>query len=157
MKYRWLFIILFISCRINNAPLNASEMELVKDSVKAMTDHISKDLSVRGPVAWLDYFEDGPNFYMASDGLLVFRDYQSAGKFINDTLVKTFVLIILRWDQLRIDPLSINLASVSSGFHEELKDSAGKSIFTNGYFSAVAEKTSHGWQLRNTHWSILKQ
>jgi hypothetical protein len=157
MNYRWLFVILFISCRTNNAPLNASEIELVKDSVKAMTDHISKDLSVRGPVAWLDYFEDSPDFYMASDGVLVFKDYTSAGKFINDTLAKTFVRIILRWDQLRIDPLSINLASVSSGFQEELKNSAGKSIFTNGYFSAVAEKTSHSWQLRNAHWSILKQ
>ena len=157
MKYLLLSSILFVSCRANNTVLNTADIELIKDSARAMTDHLTRDLSDRGPIAWLDYFEDSPEFYMASEGSLTFENYQAAGKFINDTLVKKFVQITLHWDQLRIDPLSFNLASVASGFREELKDSSGKSIYANGYFSAVAEKSLNGWKLRNAHWSILKQ
>ena len=121
-----------------------------------MTDNISRDLSVKGPVAWLNYFEDGPDFYMVSDEVLVFKDYQTARKFIVDTLTKTFAQIILRWDHLQVDSLTGSMATISSGFHEELKDSAGKSIFSSGYFNAVAEKTNHGWKLRNAYWTIRK-
>jgi hypothetical protein len=156
MKYKYFAILIFISCRSNNGALNSTDIELVKDSVKAMTEHISKDLAAKGPIVWLDYFEDGPDFYMASDGMLVFKDYQTASNFINDTLVKLFARINLRWDLLRIDPISNQLASVASGFHEDLLDSTGKSSTSNGYFSGIAEKTPHGWRLRNAHWSILK-
>lgn len=157
MKYKWLFIILFASCRGNtNATMSSEELALVKDSVTAMIDHITDDLSTKGPVAWLDYFEDGPDFNMASDGALVFKNYQTASNFIRDTLVNMFARINLRWEHLRIDPLTNHLASIASDFHEDLIDSTGKSITTNGYITAIAEKTSCCWQLRNVHWSILK-
>lgn len=67
MRYTFLFIIFCIACRTNNTPLFAAGIHFVKDSVGAMTDQISKDLFIRGPVAWLDYFEDSPDFYMASE------------------------------------------------------------------------------------------
>jgi hypothetical protein len=156
MKYIGLLFIFFISCHPGNATLLPKDIELVNDSVRMMTDNISRDLSVRGPIAWLDYFEDSPDFFMVNDGVLVFKDYQTASKFITDTLVRTFAHIILKWDHLWIDPLTNQMATISSGFHEELRDSAGKSIFSSGYFNAVTEKTSRGWQLKNVYWSIRK-
>jgi hypothetical protein len=156
MKYIGPLFIFFISCHPGKTTLLPKEIELVKDSVRVMTDNISRDLSVRGPIVWLDYFEDSPDFFMVSDGVVVFKDFQTARKFITDTLVRTFTQIILRWDHPAIDPLTNQMATISSGFHEELKDSAGKSIFSSGYFSAVAEKTNRGWQLKNAYWSIRK-
>ena len=121
-----------------------------------MTEHIVSDLSVKGPIAWLDYFEDNPGFFMAVEGGLAFKDYQSANRYIRDTLVKTFRQISLQWDHLRIDPLTPNLASIGAGFHEEIIDSSGRKLSQGGYFSALAEKTFRGWQFRNVHWSMLK-
>ncbi len=158
MRNKWIFVILFVSCRSNlNTKMSSAEVSRVKDSLTAMTDRISRDLSERGPVAWLNYFEESPNFYMASDGAIAFKDYQTARTFIRDTLVKTFKQILLHWDHMRIDPLTPDLASIGSDFHEELKDLSGKSAMSDGYFSAIAEKTAGGWQLRNAHLSISKQ
>jgi hypothetical protein len=156
MKYIWAIAILFLSCKTKTTSLNSKEAESVKDSVLLMTARIAGDLSAKGPIAWLDYFEDSPDFFMAAEGSLTFKDYQTARIYIRDTLVNIFHQIILHWDHIRIDPLTSGLASIGAGFREELTDSAGKTISEAGYFSAIAEQTTQGWQLRNAHWSILK-
>jgi hypothetical protein len=155
MKYIWL-LVPFISCNSNNSILSSKDADVVKDSVSIMTEHIVSDLAVKGPIAWLDYFEESPGFFMAVQGGLAFKDNQSANTYIRDTLVKTFRQISLKWDHLRIDPLTPTLASIGTGFHEEIIDSSGRKLSQGGYFSALAEKTVRGWQLRNVHWSMLK-
>jgi hypothetical protein len=152
----WLLICLFISCQTNHSTPNSKETELVIDGVSLLTSNIAKDLSVYGPIAWLNYFEEEPGFFMASDGKLAFKDYQSANIFIEYTLVKTIPKVKLHWNNLRIDPLTSSLAAVGADFHEDLTDSAGKTFPVDGYFTAIAEETSHGWLLRNLHWSVLK-
>jgi SnoaL-like domain len=151
------FLILFISCHSNNSNLRADERSLVKDSISLMTVNITNDLSAHGPVAWLNYFEDVPDFFMAVDGEMAFMNYQSAKIFIQDTLVKTIRKINLQWSHLRIDPLTTQLASIGADFHEDLTDSTGKIIQGDGYITAIAVQTNEGWKLRNLHWSINKK
>jgi hypothetical protein len=159
MKYGfilWPLVYLITSCHSNNSLMNPEQARLVKDSVSQMTANIERDISSNGPAAWLNYFEDTADFFMASDGRLALKDYQSARSFINNSLVKSLPKIILHWDHIRIDPLTTRLASLGADFNEKLTDSAGKIITADGYFTAVAEQTNNGWKLRNAHWSILK-
>jgi len=149
-------ISLAVACRPNISALDAKESNIVRDSVHQMTVSLVNDLSTHGPIAWLNYFEENPDFFMASDGQLPFKDYQSGKSFIENTLVKNIVKINLQLNQLRIDPLTSGLASIGASFHEDLTDSAKKIISVDGYFTALAKQTNRGWKFRNLHWSILK-
>jgi hypothetical protein len=148
--------LLLVSCHGDPSTLSATEGNRVKDSVSRMTANIASDISAKGPVAWLNYFEEEPGFFMASDGQLAFPDHPTAKSFIENTLVKTIRQIKLRWTDLRVDPLTSRLASIGAGFHEDVTDSAGRTLAFDGYFTGIAEERGNGWQLRNAHWSILK-
>ena len=151
-----LAIHLALSCREDSPAHKIPGAELVKDSVSGMMANIASDITNNGPAAWLYYFEDTTSFFMASDGQLAFKDHQSAKLFIEDTLVKVIRHINLRWSHLRIDSLTPRLASIGADFHEDLTDTVGKIVAMNGYFTALADQTDHGWRLRNAHWSIVK-
>src|ERR1700733_9713998 len=86
-------ISLVVSCKRNPAKLNAADKALVKDSVTNMAANIAVDVSKNGPRAWLNYFEDTPDFFMANEGQLVFQDYQSSKTFILNTVVKNILQI----------------------------------------------------------------
>jgi len=145
-----------ISCNNKTSSFAAKEQAIVKDSVQQLVNSIEKNISQRGPVAWLNYFEDSPDFFMASDGLLVFPNIDTARNFINNVLVKNMISIKLKWDHVRIDPLTVSLSGVSANFHEDAFDSTGKKSAYDGYFSGIAIQTSNGWKLHNAHWSVNK-
>jgi hypothetical protein len=69
---------MLFSCKRNHAKLSKEQNALVKDSVSRMAANIAADISKNGPRAWLNYFEDNPDFFMANEGQLVFKDYPSA-------------------------------------------------------------------------------
>jgi len=121
-----------------------------------MASNIARDVSAKGPSAWLNYFQDSPDFFMANDGRLTFHNYQSAKAFIQDTLVKSISKITLNWSHMRIDPLTSRLAAIGSDFHEDITFANGKPLPLDGYFSGIAIQTKTGWKLRNAHWSIKK-
>ncbi len=145
-----------VACHTNTSPLDARESKLVTDSVQRMTSRLINDLSVHGPIAWLNYFDESPGFYMISDGQLAFNDYQSGKTFIEDTLTRYFVKINLQLNQLHIDPLTSSLASIRACYHEELADSAGKIIRSDGYLTALVKQTNQGWKFRSLRWSMGK-
>ena len=146
------------SCSSNNtATLTATQVSIVKDSATNLMGSIAKDISHDGPIAWLKYFEKSPGFFMASDGQIAFANNDSATAFVQNVLVKNIKQIQLQWSNIRIDALTPTLASIGANFHEELTDFSSKVMPFTGYFTAVAEQTSTGWQLRNLHWSILPQ
>ncbi len=147
-------IIFLLSCNNNSDSLHAKQVSDVKDSVQQMTASIAKDVSRDGPVAWLRYFENTPNFFMASEGQLVFQNYDSANNFINHVLVKNIRKIELHWRNTRIDPLTYTLASIAAMFHEDITNSAGIKIPMDGYFTGIAQHTSGGWKLLSVHWSV---
>jgi hypothetical protein len=128
---------------------------LVTDSVRQMTIRLTNDLGQMGPVAWLNYFDKGPDFFMSSDGQLVFKDYPAARLFVENSLVKSIRKINLQFNSLRINSLSPQFASVGAGFHEKLTDSSGKILSIDGYFTALTVSTGEGWKFRNLHWSLI--
>ncbi len=131
------------------------EFNAVQDSVRQMADLIARDVSSEGPVAWLKYFENSPDFFMASAGQLVFPSKDSAISYVKNKLVTTIKKIDLRWNNLRIDPLTPRLAGISADFHEDIMGFDDRKMPVDGYFTGIAKQTSEGWQLRNAHWSIL--
>ena len=147
-------ICLAISCGQANQTLVAEQQIKVKTTVQHFADSIAADVTKDGPIAWLKYFNDSPDFFMISDGQMVFKDYAAADRFIKTTLMRTVAKIALKWNDTRIDPLAPDMAAIATGFHEDITDNRGKIISYDGYFTAIAQKNVNGWQLRNAHWSI---
>ncbi|WP_448700988.1 hypothetical protein ACFGVR_02800 [Mucilaginibacter sp. AW1-3] len=145
---------LIMACNQANQSLVVEQQAKVKTAVQQFADTIATNITKSGPIAWLKYFDHSDTFFMASDGQLVFRDHEAAEQFITGTLVKSISKINLQWNNLRVDPLTPGLAVMAAGFHEDLTDSQGNVTGYNGYFTAVAQKTDKGWQLRDAHWSI---
>ena len=147
-------IIFAVSCRNHKGNTSTKNLTVTGDSVRLMAESIAINVSHNGPAAWLNYFENSSDFFMASEGQLVFPNIDTAKSFINNVLIKSIRKIDLHWSNLRVDPLTLKFAGISAGFHEDITDSSGKTIPEDGYFTAIAHRTSQGWKLRNAHWSI---
>jgi len=146
----------FLSCSNKTKALTQQQSTAIRDSVQHMMNMLAKDISDKGPIAWLTYFEKTPDFFMASEGQLVFANDDSATRFIKNTLIKQIRTIGLQWSDMRIDPLTTRFSVVAATWHEEMTDFANGKISQGGYFTAIAEKDAKGWQLRNAHWSVKK-
>jgi hypothetical protein len=144
------------SCSNQPTPTTIYSVQIVKDSVKQLMETISVDISSNGPRAWLNYFEDSPKFFMASDGSIAFQNNDSAKSFIQNTLIKQIRQITLKWTNVRIDPLTNDLASIGANWQETIVNSSNVSSAYSGYFTSLAEKTQSGWRLMNLHWSTSK-
>jgi len=121
--------------------------------VRDLTARIPQDLAREGPKAWLRHFRRSPSFFMASDGRLLFPDNATADSFVADLATKIRTLD-LQWKGIRLDSLAPGLALIATPFKESITDTAGRIQRIEGYFTAVAERTDSGWQLRNAHWSL---
>src|SRR6185312_4344625 len=126
----------------------------VRDSVKNMMEKVSKDVTHDGPIAWMNYFDSNPDFYMASGGKLVFPNYDTANNFVRNVLIKVIPKIELHWNDIHVYPISVDYADISAGFHEMQTSFDGKLTPDDGYFTALAHHTNQGWRLQNLHWSI---
>ena len=155
----WLPLIAIVfSCNNSQQQLTPEQISGVKNDVSKFTANIANDISTKGPVAWLSYFENSPDFFMASEGRVVFHSYTSAQTFIQDTLVKNISKIHLQWSHTRVNALSTQTASIGSNFHEDMTMAAGNKIIpVDGYFTGTAILTNNGWKLRDLHWSVKKQ
>src|SRR5262245_34951057 len=56
----------------------------VDRSVRAFARTVAHDVTQQGPAAWRRHFVDGPTFFMASEGRLVFPNSASATTGIQD-------------------------------------------------------------------------
>jgi hypothetical protein len=126
----------------------------VEDGVRAFTRTVAHDVTEEGPAAWRKHFADSPSFFMAVDGHLQYASGAAAMAAIPD-LARAIKHIELRWgDDLRVDPLTADLAVVATSWHEVLVDQAGKRVEEGGYFTGTAEYRNSSWQFRNAHWSV---
>ena len=148
-------IFIFLPCHSETDSLSQQQSIEIKSSVQKMMDIAAKDIFYNVPLACLKYFENTPDFYMASGEQMVFPSHDSATKFIKE-LVKQIQKIELRWGNIRVDPMSNKFANVAVIWNEDLTDFSGNQTSHSGYFSAVSEKTIQGWQLRNAHWYFSK-
>jgi hypothetical protein len=148
-------ILLISSCHNNTDSLTTAQRSIVMDSVQLMVDSIAKAISLEGPIAWIRYFENSPDFYMASEGQLAFTNNDSLANFLKNTYTKSVSKIELSWNHVRIDPFTSKIAAVAAIFHEDITDFAGRKTPSDGFFTGIAHQTSQGWQLQNAHWSII--
>jgi len=68
-------------------------------------------------------------------------------------LVRTIKSIRLEWGEVRIDPLTADVAVVAAPWHEVVDLADGKHVDEHGYFSGTVERRNGRWQFRNAHWS----
>ncbi|PWT71245.1 MAG: hypothetical protein C5B59_18565 [Bacteroidetes bacterium] len=118
-------------------------------------ESVSREVTQNGPHTWLQYFENSDDFYMASEGILVFPNYDSAKVFVNNKLVKLIDKIDLRWKNIRVDVIDRNFASVAATYHEDKTNAGGIKDSEDGYFSGLAHWREGKWKLRNAHWSMM--
>jgi hypothetical protein len=133
--------------------LTATDRAAVEQSVGGFMASVAQAVSQEGPTAWSKAFESGANFFMAVDGKLVFPTGEAAAQAI-PTVARAIPHIELKWgDDLRVDPLTADLAVAAASYQEVQVDLQGHSVTENGYFTGVVERQNGKWQFRDAHWS----
>lgn len=162
---RWLFVPLIAvlalaGCHMHHdrrggpETLSAERAAAVTGEVRTFMQSVAQDITRDGPTAWRREFADTPAFFMAVEGRVAFADSAAvtAGLPAVAAMIKQ---IELKWgDDLRVDPLTRNLAVVGTSWHEVQVDAAGKRVEESGYFTGVTEYREGQWQFRDAHWSV---
>jgi hypothetical protein len=125
---------------------------LTPDEVRAMASSIARDLESNGPKAWLHYFVQGPEFFMAANGALQFSSFAEAETFLASYSAGVSHLT-LAWGPIRVDPVGPGMAVMGAPYEEVITDTAGKANRYQGYFTAAVVRTASGPKLRDAHWS----
>lgn len=127
--------------------------QAIAGNVRQFMQTVAHDVTQDGPTAWEKHFQNSPAFFMANNGQLVFPDTQTADQG-TEAFARTIKRIELRWgSDLRIDPLTPNLAVVAASYQEVQVDTAGHTVNESGFFTGVVENRSGQWQFRDAHWS----
>lgn len=146
-------ILSLIGCRcMAPSTLDASAANTVRRDVREMASSIARDIAADGPNAWLRYFADSPEFFMANNGNMQFSNYGDAVTFLGN-FSKGVAHLELTWVEPRVDPLTSGLAVIASPYREVLTDTEGHVRQFDGFFTGLAVKTKGGWELRDAHWS----
>lgn len=137
--------------------LTAGRAAQVEHDVRTFMQTVAHDVTQDSPTAWLKHFTDVPAFFMAVDGHMAFPNYAAASNG-TQAFARGTKHIELVWGNdeqkdVRVDPLTPNLAVVATPWHEVIVNAAGESVTTTGYFTGVPEFRDGRWQLRDAHWS----
>ena len=161
--WQWIpfsFVVLCIACSSHHDLSNTSQSltpagsSAVERDVKVFADTVAQDVTQEGPAAWRRHFADSPPFFMASEGHLVFPTSASATAGIQN-FARTINHMELHWgEDLRVDPLTPELAVLAASYHEIRVDTAGNRVDESGFFTGIAEYGNGHWQLRDAHWSV---
>src|SRR5262249_23764969 len=119
--------------------LTPAQSNSITAAVRTFASQVAEDVTRRGPAAWRDQFADGPEFFMPSEGGVVFSRKNEANRGI-EKLTSTIAHIELRWEEpMRVDPLTATLAMVAMPYQEVRIDTAGRKVEESGYFTGLAE------------------
>jgi len=125
----------------------------IDESARTFMHTVAHDVTQEGPLAWLKFFDTGPAFFMAVNGQLVFPN-ATAAKEGTQNFARTINRIDLTWgNDLRVDPLTAELAVVAASWREIQVDKAGHRIEEAGYFTGLVEYRDGHWRFRDAHWS----
>jgi hypothetical protein len=133
--------------------LTPARAAAIGESARAFMRTVAHDVTQEGPLAWLKFFNTGPEFFMAVNGQLAFPN-AAAAKEGTQNFARTINRIELTWDDdLRVDPLTSELAVVAASWREIQVDKSGHRIEETGYFTGLAEYRDGRWRFRDAHWS----
>jgi hypothetical protein len=117
---------------------------------------VADDVTQEGALAWLKFFNTGPEFFMAVNGQLAFPN-AAAAREGTQNFARTINRIELTWgDDLRVDPLTAELAVVAASWREAQVDQAAHRTEEAGYFTGLVEYRDARWRFRDAHWSAPK-
>jgi hypothetical protein len=148
----------FVACVLSMAKASESQLTenqavIVDRDVRAFMRSVAHDVTQDGPLAWIKYFDSSPAFFMVVNGQMAFPD-RTAAQEGTRKFAQTIRQIELNWgDDLRIDPLTAEVAIVAASWRENWVDTAGHRLDDAGYFTGVAEYRNGHWQFRDAHWS----
>ena len=138
----------------NGPSLTPERKAAVEDGVRRFVLRLAQDVTQEGPAAWRKEFADTPSFFMATEGQMVFANGQAAAQGIQD-LTRMIKHIELRWgNDLRVDPLTPDLAVVATSWQEVREDMEGHQVTESGFVTGVAEQRDGEWRFRSAHWSV---
>jgi hypothetical protein len=133
--------------------LMPADRSAVGQSVRGFMASVAQAVTQEGPTAWSKEFEGGANFFMVVNGKVAFPTGEAAAQAIPG-VARAIPHIDLKWgDDLRIDPLTADLAIVGSSYQEIQVKSQAQTVTENGYFTGVVERRNGKWQFRDAHWS----
>jgi hypothetical protein len=133
--------------------LTSASAAVIGESARVFMRSVAHDVTQEGPLAWLKFFDAGPGFFMAVNGELAFPTAAAAERGTQN-FARTIKGIGLTWgDDLRVDPLTTELAVVAASWREVLVDKAGHRIEETGNFTGLAQYRDGHWRFRNAHWS----
>jgi hypothetical protein len=133
--------------------LTPASAAAIDQSARTFMHTVAHDVTQDGPLAWLKFFNTGPEFFMAVNGQLAFPN-AAAAKEGTQNFARTHNHIDLTWgDDLRVDPLTAELAVVATSWREIQVDKAGHRVEETGYFTGLAEYRDGRWRFRDVHWS----
>ena len=133
--------------------LTPASAAAIGESARTFMRTVAHDVTREGPQAWLRFFDTSPEFFMAVNGQLAFPNAAAAQEGTRN-FARTINHIDLTWgDDLRVDPLTAQLAVVAASWREIQVDKAGHRIEQAGYFTALAEYRDGRWRFRDIHWS----
>ena len=135
-------------------PLTPASSAIVEDGVRGFMQAVAHDVTVNGPAAWRRQFADSPSFFMAADGQMVFPDSAAATKGIHDLALDIKQIELVWGNDLRVDPLTPDLAVVAAPYHEVRVNMSGLRVEDAGFFTGIAQYRDGRWQLRDAHWSV---
>jgi hypothetical protein len=138
---------------VTPAPQAPADAAAVESAVRSFMAKVAHDVTQEGPVAWGTVFSDGPSFFMAVDGQLVFPTGAAARAALPEVARSIPHIELVFGQDLRIDVLTASLAVVATSWHEVRVDAAGHRADEKGFFTGTAEYREGRWQLRNAHWS----
>ena len=133
--------------------LSPSRQAIVRSGIQAFMQNVARDVTREGPIAWCGYFDSSPEFFMAVNGKLAFptgADAQDG----TQRFAHTIHSIELKWgNDLRVDPLTPELAVVGVSWREVQVDNANHHVEEAGYFTGLVQYQKGRWKLRDAHWS----
>ena len=141
------------SLRDGSQALGPERASAIDGEVRRFAATVAQDVTQEGPAAWRKHFANSSAFFMASEGRLQFADSASAITGIQE-LTRVIKRIELQWGDIRVDPLTPELAQMGATWHEISQDATGKRTEDSGYFTGIAELRNGHWQFRNAHWSV---
>ena len=148
-----LSIAVFTGCNARQSQaVTPAHAVVVEQDVRQLMQSVARDVTEQGPLAWLKYFESGPSFFMGVNGQMAFPNGAAATDG-TQSFARNIQHIELQWGDLRVDPLTSELAIVAAPWRETQVDLAGHRLEDAGFFTALAEFRDGRWQFRDAHWS----
>lgn len=144
------------SCRSTSPPVaNPAPTNPITQGAIEFMNGVAVGVSRDGPIAWKRYFAAEPDFYMISEGRLVFDGGDNAHKSIDD-LTRTVERIELRWGEpIRVDPVTSTRVLISAAYYERIVMRSGTTTDEQGWMTGLAEPGPEGWRFLNLHWSVV--